>query len=105
MRGGFWDFLQLLFGSFFRWWWAAITGVASILSYLSLPTGLSVGRLGTAIAILLGGTMVFLCVTVVHQGWLLYRGNLTQFAVLRWQRSEHLGGEFVFLIDDRGIAS
>ena len=33
------EFLRLLFGS--CWWWAAITGVASVLSYLSLPAGVT----------------------------------------------------------------
>ncbi len=100
------DFLSLLFGSFFRWWWAVTTGVASILSYLSVPSeGVKLGRLGFAVAVLIGSAALFMCATVVYQGWSLFRGNWHRLNVLRWHKSTSLGAEFAFLIDDRGLAT
>ena len=101
----FWQFLRLLLASFFRWWWAVVTGVASILSYMSLPSGVSIGRLSASVAVLCLSVLLFITVTVIHQGWKLYKEHWFQFRVLRWQRSNHCGGEYVFLVEDRGLGS
>lgn len=62
----FLSYCRLLFEPFFKWWWAAITGVASILSYLALPeSGVVVSKLGVAASVLVGLFLVFLVLSVV----------------------------------------
>lgn len=92
------DFVKLLFGSFFRWWWTLITGFASLLSLLIVPT-IILSREAVAILVFVGFTLLFLCVTTVYQGWLLYLDRLAAPAVVGFQRSNSYGGEFIFLIE------
>lgn len=100
-------FVKLLFGSFFRWWWAFITGFVSVLSWMFAPTGIALSRVAVTTLAVIGLTLLFLCVSTVYQGWLLYRNRLTVPTVVGCQSSDSYGGEFVFLLEaataiDRG---
>lgn len=63
-------FLRQLFGAFFKWWWAAITGVASILSWLGAPeTRLTIPRPFVAIIIFLVLALIFFATTSIAQSY------------------------------------
>ena len=66
-------YAKILFSSFFNWWWAAITGFASIASFLSLPQdGVLVSRLLFSVLLLVALLLIFLTLTTAYQGWLLF---------------------------------
>ncbi|MCF6147596.1 MAG: hypothetical protein E3K37_02950 [Candidatus Kuenenia sp.] len=92
-------FVELLFGSFFRWWWAFITGFASLLSWVFVPVGITLSRIAVTILTVVSLTLLFLCVSTLYQSWLLYRNRLTAPAIVGYQRCDSYGGEFIFLID------
>jgi drug/metabolite transporter (DMT)-like permease len=100
------NFLRLIFSSFFRWWWAVITGVASIAGWLSVPReGLSLTPLMFSILILFVLTLFFLVLSTVYQGWLIYQERLTRLRIVGFLKSNIYGGEYVFLLEDNiGVA-
>jgi len=71
-------YCKLLFSSFFSWWWAVLTGVASILSFLSLPLqGVTFSPLALSCCLLAVLLLVFLTLTTVYRGWMLFDRQLT----------------------------
>lgn len=63
------SFLETLFGSFFRWWWAVLTGFASILSWVYAPETVTLSRNQVATVTLLGLLLLFFAVsTIYHVG-------------------------------------
>lgn len=98
----FLSYCRLLFEPFFKWWWAAITGVASILSYLALPeSGVAVSKLGVATGVLVGLFLLFLVLSVVWQGWLLYAARFAELRVAAINKCKDYGGEYVVVL--RGL--
>lgn len=93
-------FLRLIFGSFFRWWWAAITGFASIASWLFVSRkGILLAPFMFSILILLGLILLFLVLSTVYQGWLIYQERFTRLQVVGFQRCSSYGGDYVFLLE------
>jgi hypothetical protein len=95
-------FLSLVFGSFFRWWWAVVTGVLSLLSWVFVPQGVELSRVAVTTLTVVWLALFFLCVSVSYQSWLLYRDRWTSAEVLGCLASDSYGGEFVFLIKVEG---
>lgn len=92
-------FFELLFGSFFRWWWAVITGFASILSLVFIPDRVWLSKGLVTILIFVGLTLTFLCLSTVYQGWLLYQSRFIAPKFLRFHELQTLGAEYVCLLD------
>jgi hypothetical protein len=104
--GGFGEFLGLLFSSFFRWWWATITGFASIASFLIVSEqGITLSRLQFGILILLNMTLLFLTAATVWQGWRLYKRQFARPAFLGIQRNNEYGASHVFLLGSSSVLS
>ena len=69
----FLKYLGTLLTPFFRWWWAVITGIATLLSFFAWKAdGLNFSGTQIAFAILLFFTLVFLVLSVVSQGFKWY---------------------------------
>ena len=100
------NFLRLIFSSFFRWWWAVITGAASIAGWLSVPReGISLTPLMFSMLILFVLTLLFLVLSTVYQGWLIYQEHLTRLRIVGFLKSDIYDGEYVFLLEDNiGVA-
>lgn len=92
------SFLGILFGSFFRWWWAVLTGFASILSWIYVPASVTLSRGQITSAILLGLILMFFALSTIFQGWRLFKNRITASTVVGFQKSDNYGGEFVFII-------
>ena len=93
-------FFRLVFSSFFRWWWAAITGFASIASWLFVSRGgVLLTPLVLSILVLVGLTLLFLVFSTVYQGWLIYKGSLTRVRIVGFQKCDSYDGEYVFLLE------
>lgn len=96
-RNSIWSFLGLIFSSFFRWWWVAITGAASLASWLIIPpAGLPLSPLMSGILMFFGSALFFLTVTTVYQGWKIYQAGFKELQVAGFQRSDCYGGEYLF---------
>jgi len=92
-------YIAFLFGPFFRWWWALITGLATLLSYKLPPqTGWRLGPAGTLLITLLCFTLLFLALSVGYQGLQLFRAHYGELILRGIQKSRDLGGDWVFII-------
>lgn len=89
-------YVGFLFQPFFRWWWAAVTGFASIFGVLVTPQSGVVLRAPTLVIIIfVGFTMAFLTLSTLFQGWDLYRKRYTDLRVAAIQKTKDYGGEYV----------
>lgn len=66
-------YLGILLTPFFRWWWALITGVATLLSFFAWKTS-GVNFSGTEVSIAVMGffTLLFFVLSVISQGFTWY---------------------------------
>lgn len=94
------SYLAFLFTPFFRNWWAALTGCASILALFVTPTsGVTFngpGIMTVTFALLL---MIFVTLSVCTQGWGLYSGRLRGMRVTEFERNRDVEEGWVFVID------
>jgi hypothetical protein len=98
MSTTFGSYVRLLLEPFFRWWWASITGVASILSFLATPsTGFSFSRLGMSLLALFVSVLLFLTLTVLCQGWELFQARSASLEIVSMQKCRDYGGEYLVL--------
>ena len=95
------SFVRILFGTFFRGWWAVLSGFASILSWVYAPASLTLTRGQIASATLIGLVLMFFAASTIYQGWRLFKNRINASNVVGFLRSDSYGGEFVFLI--RGV--
>lgn len=99
-------FIRLIFSSFFRWWWAVITGFASIASWLFVSReGILLTPLMFSLLILLGLSLLFLVLSTVYQGWLIYQKHFTSPRIVGFPKGDFYGSDHVFLLEsDTDIA-
>lgn len=72
-------YLGALTRPFFRWWWALITGVATLLSFFAWRTsGVTLSGLQATVGVCLVLTIAFFALSVVLEGFKWY-------ALSRWQ--------------------
>lgn len=93
-------YLGWIFQVFFRWWWAALTGTASIAAFFGTPqSGITLSNIAATAMILVVLTLIFLTVSVLVQGWSLYRDRNRQPEVVSIRESKDLGSDWIFVID------
>lgn len=98
-RKSIWSFLGLIFSSFFRWWWVAITGAASLASWLIIPpTGLPLSPLMSGVLMFFVSALLFLTLTTVYQGWMIYQTGFQELRVTAFKRSDCYDGEYLFCL-------
>ena len=57
------------------------------------------------ILVLIGSTLLFLALSAVYQGWLIYQERLTRLRVVGFQKCSSYNGEYVFLLEGNiGVA-
>jgi signal transduction histidine kinase len=98
-------FLQLLFGSFFRAWWTFLTGFVGILAFVLSPTTITLSQTQFALSVIVTSIFLFLTISTVYQGWLLYSNRIGVPRLSGIQRSDIYGGEYIFLITGMDAAS
>ena len=99
MRQTFVLFLSWLFDPFFRWWWALITGTASFLAFVwTPPEGVTIGRTGMLLLFFAGFSLVFFVVSVVVQGYQLFRERYKDMEVVAVQKATEPGAELIFIL-------
>jgi hypothetical protein len=70
---GFWTYLRDLTKAFFKWWWAVITGIASLLPFFGFPgPSITVSNVVASIVILITFSLLFLTISVMVQGYEWY---------------------------------
>ena len=95
----FGSFLQFLFSPFFRNWWAALTGCASIFAmYITPSSGITLSGGAMMTATFVGLTLVFIALSVVGQGWQLYTRRLDYLQVKSFERNRDMPGGWVFVL-------
>ncbi|MCZ3364406.1 MULTISPECIES: hypothetical protein [Methanobacterium] len=96
-------FISLLLDSFFRWWWALITGLASLISLFILPDNIMINQAYFSILIIIISVLLFLCASTLYQGLSLYQNRLSAPKVIGSLNSKIYGGDIVFLIESSSI--
>jgi hypothetical protein len=99
------SFFQILFGSFFRWWWTFLTGFIGLLSYVSSPTNITLSRTQFTLSVMVASIFLFLVISTTYQGWLLYSNRIGTARLSGIQRSDIYGGEYIFLVEGMNAAS
>ena len=91
-------FLGIMFGPFFRWWWATITGVATIAGWFLFPaSGFGLSRIWICFLILLFFTLLFLTISAMYQGYKLFRNSCSRLTLDSIQRCDDFSGDHLFL--------
>lgn len=105
MRQGVGQYIAWLSRPFFRWWWAVITGVVTLVAFAWTPQEVTVPRVGLLLAVVVVSGLLFLTLTVLVQGWRLHLDRMRPFEVVSLQkdRNRDLGSEWVIVL--RGSAS
>ena len=95
------EYLGWLFQPFFRWWWAAVSGTASIVALWWTPqSGVTLSNVTAAITVLIISMLVFLTLSVLIQGCSLYRGRNRSLEVvsIRRDKDKDFNADLVFVI-------
>ena len=96
----FGSYLRYLTAPFFRAWWAAITGVASVLSIYLAHTwsiALTAPLAVTLTFVIL--TLVFLVLSVVAQGWHLFVARDAGLRVTSFDRSRDVAEGWILVLE------
>lgn len=73
-----------------RWWWAVISGTASIAAlFLAPDTGLTLTRGWMSLLVLGSSLLSFVVVSVVIQGWGMFRNEANEIRVLSANKSKN----------------
>ena len=109
IQPSFGDYLAYLLRPFFRAWWAAITGFASVLAlFLARESTIAVGGPGIAIAVLLLFSLSFVILAAVSQGWVLYKSQAQTMRVISFEKTKEVAGGWVLIVEaqaDIGIGA
>jgi hypothetical protein len=88
-----------LLDPFFRWWWALITGTASFLAFVwTPPNGLNIGRTCILLLIFTIFSLLFLVLSVLVQGFQLFRERYKDLEVVAIQKATESGSDLIFLL-------
>lgn len=100
MRLGIGSYIAWISQPFFRWWWAVITGVVTLIAFLWTDQGMTVPRFGVLIAVVGSSGLIFLTFSVLVQGWLLYSDRTGLFEVVALQKNKNrdLGSDWVLVL-------
>jgi hypothetical protein len=97
----FLTFLRQLTDSFFRWWWAVLTGLASLFSWFGVPNGgVLVSRLAVALAVFGALGLVFLVAAMIVRSYEWFLGQTVHPRVVRVVAGD--GGETLFVVRAEG---
>ena len=94
------SFIKLIFSSFFRWWWAVITGFASIVSLFLIPKeGIILNASTFSLLSLLGFLLIFLAISSIYQSWQIYQRFFASLKIVGFLKSDIYGDEYVILLE------
>ncbi len=80
-------YIGWLLGPFFRWWWAAITGIVGLIAFSWTPSSVEISKPIILLLLLLLSATLFLTATVAAQGWKLY-SEKSSFRVISLNKVE-----------------
>ena len=91
-------FLGIMFGPFFRWWWATITGVATVGGWFLFPASVYIlTRIWICFLILFFFALMFLTISATYQGYRLFKNSYSKITLRSIQRCDDFGGDHIFL--------
>ncbi len=94
------NYIRLLLGPFFRWWWAAATGVIGLLAFAVTAETVELSKPWMLAVVLLISVLLFIAMAVLVQGWGIYSKKLWRFDVHSLHNDEcaDLGADWVFIL-------
>jgi hypothetical protein len=92
-------YLRILFTPFFAWWWAAITGTASILGFLwATDKGVTLTKLQFSGLLFVGTGLVFMSVSAIVQTWSIFSAEPPAISIESFTKSDEPEEEFCILL-------
>lgn len=93
------SYLRYLLAPFFRNWWAALTGCASLLAmYVTPAEGVTLSGAAMMTITFVVLMLVFLALATTTQGWALYSGQLHRLRVSSFERNREVASGWVFVL-------
>ena len=93
------EYLGWLFRPFFRWWWAAVSGTASIGALLGIPeSGVTLSGQTAAVSVLVAFGLAFLSLSVLVQGWSVFQDRVRRLEVLSIRKDRDFNGGWIYLL-------
>jgi predicted membrane metal-binding protein len=84
---------------FFRWWWAAVTGVVSLAGFVLTPaSGWNFSQVGVLILMVTISTLLFLSLSVITQGWSVFTDHYGALEVKTVQKDGATGDDYIFVM-------
>ena len=83
----FMRYLGWLVGPFFRWWWAAVTGIIGLIAFAWTPASIAISKPVILLLLLYVSALSFLSATVAAQGWKLF-SERSSFRIVSLTRVE-----------------
>jgi hypothetical protein len=94
------SYLLFLFNPFFRYWWAALTGCASILAmYVTPSQGITLNGAMIMTITFIVLILLFITLSTVSQGYQLYIGQLEGLCVSSLERNRDVSEGRVFILN------
>ena len=93
-------YMGWIFAPFFRWWWAGLTGTASLLGFYWTPElGLNLTRAEVCSFIFVFLLFAFLMMSSIMQGWRLYFRQQSRLQVVTVRKAPEFDADLLFVID------
>lgn len=94
------SYLYFIFSSFFRNWWAMLTGCASIVAFFVTPSkGVILNGATMMLVTFIVLTLIFMTISTLSQGWQLYLGRLNGLRVSSFERNREIEDGWIFVIE------
>ena len=94
------SYLSWIAGPFFRWWWAALTGVVSILGYFGTPpSGFILSRNAILLLIFAFFSIAFLGLSSTVRGWKLFFWREQPLRVISVRKDKDYDSKLLFVLD------
>lgn len=99
MREGIYDYLKFLLDNFFKWWWAVVSGVASIASWIFISNnGIILSRKLSGFLVLFLSALIFLVISIFYRGWTLYCKS-SNIKVRSFQKNSYYDSEYICIFE------
>lgn len=93
------NYIGFLFSPFFKYWWAALTGCASVLAMYVTPSyGITLSGSAMMTATFITLLLIFMTISALVKSWELYFEQHYDLQVSSFERNRNMPGGWVFVL-------
>jgi hypothetical protein len=98
------EYSKIMLSPFFNWWWATLTGVISIISFLAIPKlTLELNTITVFTLAFIFSANIFLLITLFLQSWKFFNYKNFDLTILRFNKDKEHGGKYTFIEANQSI--